>query len=151
MFASLIMISGFTAAIATALTVNRLETNIRSVNDLAGLRVGVVSNSSASDTLRRERLGFRRSYDDVRDALAALEAEQLDAVVHDQPLLQYLISQGVTEKIDVLPGTFERQDYGLGLIENSPLREDINRELLAITGSDEWQLIRRDYLGDTID
>ena len=26
--------------------------------------------------------------------------------------------------------------------------EDGNRELLAITGSEEWQRIRRDYLGD---
>jgi ABC-type amino acid transport substrate-binding protein len=151
MFASLIMISGFTAAIATALTVDRLETNIRTVNDLDGLRVGVVGGSSASETLRRERLGFRRNYDDIGGALLALEAGQLDAVVHDQPLLQYLISQGVVEQVDVLPETFERQDYGLGLLENSALREDINRELLAITGSEAWQRIRRDYLGDIAD
>lgn len=148
MFASLIMISGFTAAIATALTVDRLESNIRTANDLDGLRVGVVGGSSASETLRRERLGFRRAYDDARGALAALEQGQLDAVVHDQPLLQYLVTQNFTGDIDVLSETFERQDYGLGLIENSSLREDINRELLAITGSDEWQLIRGDYLGD---
>jgi hypothetical protein len=43
--------------------------------------------------------------------------------------------------------------YGLGLLENSALREDTNyedgnRELLAITGSEEWQRIRRGYLGD---
>lgn len=148
MFASLIMISGLTASIATALTVDRLETNIRTVNDLDGLRVGVVGGSSASETLRRERLGFRRNHADVRNALGALNDGQLDAVVHDKPLLQYIIAQDFAGQIDVLTETFERQDYGLGLLENSPLREDINRELLAITGSEQWQLIRRDYLGD---
>jgi ABC-type amino acid transport substrate-binding protein len=148
MFASLIMISGFTAAIATALTVDSLQSNIRGPADLAGLRVGVVAGSSASEVLRRDRLGLQRPRSGLPEALQALADGQVDAVVHDQPLLQYRINQEFVDSLEVVPEVFERQDYGFALVEGSPLREDINRVLLNVVNSREWQDIRQTYLGD---
>ncbi|MEM7736591.1 MAG: transporter substrate-binding domain-containing protein [Deinococcota bacterium] len=148
MFASLIMISGFTAAIATALTVDSLQASIRGPADLAGLRVGVVAGSSASEVLRRDRLGLQRPRSGLPEALQALADGQVDAVVHDRPLLQYHTNQQFADSLEVIPEVFERQDYGFALVEGSPLREDINRVLLNIINSREWEDIRSAYLGD---
>jgi polar amino acid transport system substrate-binding protein len=51
-------------------------------------------------------------------------------------------------RIRVLPRTFERQDYVLGLPAGSPLREPINRALLDRIHRSEWTRRLEGYLGD---
>jgi|UPI000149E22C ABC-type amino acid transport/signal transduction systems, periplasmic component/domain len=46
MFAAILLISGLTAGVASALTVSRLESNITEAEDLQGLRTGTVGGSS---------------------------------------------------------------------------------------------------------
>lgn len=57
MFASVIIVSGFTAAIATALTVGELRRPVRGPNDLFGSRVIRVAGSTSAEFLTRYRVG----------------------------------------------------------------------------------------------
>lgn len=68
-------------------------------------------------------------------------------MVYDAPLIRYFAQTEFPEKVEVLPVTFERQDYGFALPENSELREPINRELLRIVRSSEWSETIERYLG----
>jgi len=45
---------------------------------------------------------------------------------------------------------FELQQYGIAFPEGSNLREPVNRVMLDITRSEEWQRTLRSYLGDSL-
>ena len=64
----------------------------------------------------------------------AIEARQLDALVDDAPTLTSLVEANHAGSIDILPRTFQRQDYALALPTASPLREPINQILARRVG-----------------
>lgn len=148
MFASVIIISSFTAAIATALTVGELGGKVQSKDDLARARIITVADSTSSEYLQKARLNFR-SADNLQDALAELADGRFDAVVYDAAILRYQVHQQFSEKLTVLPGSFTRQDYGIALPSSSNLRESINLTLLQQLQSPAWDSLLFDYLGKT--
>jgi len=146
MFASVITISGFTAGIATALTVAQFSNAIHGPQDLAGQMVGTVTGSTGAEYL--EDRGLRpRAYPTVDEALAVLARGELDAIVYDAPILEYAIRQEHPAVLAVVPGTFERQDYAIALPPGSPLREPVNRALLAVLEGRPWRAVLERYFG----
>ncbi len=146
MFASILMISGVTAAIASSLTVRQLESRIRGPEDLPSARVATVEASTAATWLRRRGILFR-AVPSVSAALALVTRGEADAVVYDAPILQYLTGAAQPPELRVLPRTFERQDYALALPPGSELREPLNRKLLEIVASDDFEELRARDLG----
>jgi ABC-type amino acid transport substrate-binding protein len=78
---------------------------------------------------------------------AAVADGKIDAFVYDAPLLKYLARMEMKGAVEVLPITFERQDYAVALPTGSVLREPINRVLLRTIGEPKWQEILDRYLG----
>lgn len=146
MFAGVIIISSFTAAITSSLTLGGLQGPVQGPADLARARVGTVDSSTTAEYLAARHIAFAR-YSNPLDALRALEAGALDAVVYDAPILRFDIHAGFNGRLRVLPSTFERQYYGIALPNGSPLREEINRALLARVEAPEWAGVLARYLG----
>ncbi len=146
MYASVIIISFFTAGIATSLTVGSLRSGLSGPEDLAGATVGVVRGSTGETFAERVRAKMQR-YDDVVPALEALAAGELDAVVYDRPMLAFHATEIDADGINLLPGTFDRQDYAIALPNGSDLREDINHRLLEIIKTPAWESTIERYLG----
>lgn len=146
MFAAVIIISSFTAAIATSLTVGQLSSGIRGVNDLAHARVTTVAESAAAKALRDRGISFH-ARDSLDDALKALAAGRVDAVVYDAPLLKYRVRQEFPNQETVLAKTFERQDYAFALPQGSKLREPINRAILAVLAGNDWNRLVARFIG----
>lgn len=136
-----------TGVVTTALTVQSLEGRVRGVADLPNIRVGAIASSTGGQFLNRERIPFR-AFTDVEQGLKAVADGELDAFVHDKPIMQYIAKGKMDGKVVVLPGTFEQQDYALAFPEGSPLREPVNRELIAIKRSETWKQLVYDYLGE---
>jgi ABC-type amino acid transport substrate-binding protein len=147
MFASIILIAGFTGSIASALTVSRLEGTIHGPEDLPGLTVGTVPDSTSERYLRARGIA-RRGYPDVQAALEALAAGRVEAVVYDAPLLVYRVAQDdrFAGRLTVLPQVFERQDYAIALPPGAEDREALNRILLKIINGEDWQDVLDRYL-----
>jgi ABC-type amino acid transport substrate-binding protein len=146
MFASVIIIATFTGAIASALTVERLEGALAGPEDLPGHRIAALASSTAEQYLRRE--GIATVTAENTDELVRLVLDgEAEAAVHDAPLLLYLARTTAEGRLTVLPRQFERQDYAFALPPGSPLRESINRALLETTASREWTDILRRHLG----
>ena len=80
--------------------------------------------------------------------LAALAANELDAVVYDQPLLRYYTKNDFADQLRVLPFVLEQQDYGIGLPMASTLRKAVNRGLLRHGQGPEWDALVARHLGD---
>jgi polar amino acid transport system substrate-binding protein len=146
MFASIIVISGFTAAIATSLTVGHLDQSVASLDDLSGKRVLTVKGSTSNIYLNEKFVGHK-TVASITDALDMLAAGQADAVIYDQPILRYLVTDSYMQELHVLPNTFARQDYGIALPQGAPFREKLNQEILRIIHEPEWEGILNRYLG----
>jgi len=147
MFAAIIIISSFTAAITSSLTVNKLESPIKGPQDLPGVRVGALPDTTSGSYLEENNISFR-TYKTTLDGLRAIGDGQIDAFVYDAPLVRYLVNKDFKGIITVLPVVFLRQDYGIALPEGSPLREPINRQLLKTISAPEWQGLLKRYLGE---
>ncbi len=147
MFASLFLISFFTALLASSFTAVQLTPRIQSVEELGTARVGVVEDANAERALSAR--GLRSfAYADLAEACEALRTGRLDAVVHDAAILHYAIQENRWTELVVLPETLETEEYGIALPTASPLMEDINQSLLRSVRSSQWSQILVHYLGD---
>lgn len=146
MFAAIIIISGFTASIASSLTVGNLQSRIEGLDDLRGEKVGVIEASSAANFLDGENIRYR-SFPTLEALIAALQAGRVVAVVHDRPILRYELEQLEIEHISVLPELLAPQSYALALKSASPLRESVNQSLLEVTQDAIWIDILMKYFG----
>ena len=148
MLTSVLALSGFTALIASALTANAMRSTIHGVNDLHSLRVGSIAGAEAEDYLSRQRIGFR-VFPNIQAGLAAVKDGQIDAFVHDRPLLAWQIKQNYPDTLELLEPLFDKQNYGIALPAGSPLREPIDRMILTDIRGDWWRQTTFRYLGES--
>lgn len=155
MFASVITISTFTAAIATALTTARIESQVRGKDDLMRVTVGAKQNEAPESFLKE--MGIRpHGYSSVHDGLHAIENGEIIAFVHDTPVIQSEIANDdkLEETVMVLSTTLREEEYGIAVrkptnpILRNDLREEINIALLEIKQSGEYTRILKRYLGN---
>jgi polar amino acid transport system substrate-binding protein len=146
MFVSVILVSVFTATIASMLTVNQLVPSIRGLEDLKKGYVGTLPDTTSETFLKNNFISFK-SYSSVTEGLEALNQNEIKAFVYDAPALRYQITQQFLGKLEVLPHTYSQENYGIALQNNSPLLKMINRVLLQKIRDQEWQGILYNYLG----
>ncbi|MDX1705891.1 transporter substrate-binding domain-containing protein [Pseudidiomarina sp.] len=148
MFTSVIIISSFTASIASSLTVGQLASQVESQDDLVNVRVSSVPGSYSAAWLERRNIGYQK-YENLEAALASVDRGEADAAVYDAPLLKYLLRQQNVE-LTTLPATFAPQDYAIVMQQGDKRREQINLALLRHTRTAEWRELVSDYLGDSL-
>jgi len=147
MFAAIILISFFTASIASSLTVTQLDSRVSGPEDLPNVRVGALHNSATLTFLGTENIRST-SFQTIDEGLRAVESETIDAFVHDAPILSYYTNRDYKNRVRVLPNTFNNQYYGIALPLNSSYRNEINRIMLNYIKSDEWSDLVDEYLGE---
>lgn len=145
MFSALIMVSTFTAAVTSALTVGNLQSGIKGSEDLRRAHVATIGGTVGEKYLTNQRIR-NTVYPDVLSAMRSVQEGVTDAVVYDLPILQYRNAELDGGGLDILPGTFDNQSYAFAVASGSPLREPISQEILRITNSDEWQRLKDVYL-----
>lgn len=146
MFAAIILISFFTASITSSLTVSQIDSRVGGPEDLPHVRVGALAQSATEEFLQEEFIQAR-GFPSIHDGLAALAEGELDAFVHDAPILRFHSQEDWGGQVRVLPGTFADQYYGIALPMDHPDRNRINQILLDYLTSSEWAQVQRRYLG----
>lgn len=129
MFASVALLATFTAGITSSLTVDTLAGRVHGPDDLHKVRTGVIADSAAEEELLDGHIGVR-AFGSVEDGFKALVGGELDAFVHDQPILHYYQHHRFTGDIRILPGFFDPQLYGFAFPRGSALRKSVNVALL---------------------
>jgi ABC-type amino acid transport substrate-binding protein len=148
MLASIILISSFTAAITTSLTVSELSGKVRGLRDLQTVRVGSVAQSEGQNYLAKNGIAAF-PFKNERDGLQALVDAKIDAFVFDESVLKYLARTQFPARVRVLPGTFDHYFVGMAMPQGSPLREPLNRALLKFIDTDEWERLVKKYFGSS--
>ena len=146
MFSGIILVTFFIATITSMLTVNQLETSVRGLEDLKKALVGTMPYTTSESFLKNSLISFK-TYKSIDEGLEALINGEIKAFVYDAPELRYRIRQRFQGKLDVLPHTYSQENYGIALVNNSPLRKSMNRVLLQKIRQQEWQETLNHYLG----
>lgn len=148
---STFLIAAITAVLASSFTLNAMQTEVRTIDDLRDLQVGALSASTSSAFLSSSGI-LHETRGDLDTLVADLDNGKLDAIVSDAAFLQYRINkgkqQGKFKSLAVLPYELEVQNYAFILVEDSPLRERINRNLLSVRTQREWREKVAEYLGE---
>ncbi|MET2825535.1 transporter substrate-binding domain-containing protein [Mesorhizobium shangrilense] len=147
MMGSIIAIAVFTAGVTSVLTVTQMEGLVQGESDLGMVRVGNVENSSTVAYLDSTHINHQ-GFASVQDGLAALRAGKIDALVHDKPLLGWLVRQNYASNLQVLDATFDQQQYAMAVPLGSPLRKPLDVALLQTVESDWWKQAVFQYLGE---
>lgn len=146
MFVSVVLVAAFTAAVSSELTVGQLRSNVRTLRDLPGLRVGVVDGSGAQDFLDGLRVDAA-SYGDVDAGLNDLVQGKLDAFVDEWPVLRWAQTASYAGRIAVVAQPLSRGYVGFALPLDSPRRRQLDVALLGVLDDPVWQDIVSTDLG----
>lgn len=140
MFTSVVFIAYFTATVTTSLTVEQLHSNIKGLDDLPGKRVATIAGSTSDNYLQQSKIE-PVTYQQIEPAFAALENNQVDAVVFDSPILLYYAAHEGKGKVQVVGNIFRKEEYAIAMPNNSPLRKEINKALLSLQEQGTYQEI----------
>jgi len=148
MYMAIIIISFFTAGIASSLTVSQLDYGVKSFDDLHDVVVGSLEKSTTTQYLKKKNIQ-PKTYSSVLKGLKALARGEIDAMVHDRPILQFYANSELKGKVNVIKALFNPQSYGIAMPAASPYREIINNQLLKRwTNEEYWKKLTSKYLGD---
>lgn len=141
MFTSVIVISSFTASIASSLTIDQLQNSINSFNDLNNYKLGTVEQSSTNEKLTKIRLKHSL-YATVDDLIDAVYRDEIDFAIYDEPMLKYMIHQKkMNKQLHVFMPTEIIQYYSFSAPKNSEILELLNPYIISFIESDKWDQI----------
>ena len=154
MFASIMITSFFTAAIASSLTTEQLQSTVRGEGDLYRVEVGARKGESPAAILR-ERGISPIEFNSLREGLVALSNGEIQAFVHDTAVIEYEINESADlgESLMVLRQPLRAEEYGIAVTRpEDPLKrniivDQINNALLELKISGKYNEIVQTYLG----
>ena len=145
-FASLFIVSVFVAQITASMTLSAIQSNIQSINDIDGRRVGTIEGSTASAYLNAREIDHF-TYTDLETLLTGFETESIDVVVFDAPILAYYVQTRGQGQARLLDRIFKPENYGMALPTGSPLREEINQSLLRLRENGTYDSLVTKWFG----
>ena len=150
MLAGMATFSYVTASISSTMTVDTLNSDVRTVGDLKERKLAVACVRGSTGERFMQEAGFATQGFDTADAAAdALDAERVGAVVYDSPILRYYLKNHPGTKLMLTGDLFEKQSYGVGLQEGSPQRKDITRAILKLREDGVLEELETKYFGTT--
>lgn len=147
MFTAILIISAFTATVASTLTVDSLSRNIEDLQDLRNTNnIASVYGSSSEVFLKQNEIQPGALFDNVENALLSLAARKSEVLVYDKTVLDYLIGKMQLEgKAFLLPISFNQQYNSFFLSKNSEHLEWINPLLVRKINERSWQELLQEY------
>ena len=145
MFLAIIMISSLTAGIASSLTVQNMQSEISSVEDLDRFSTTTVSSSSAQELLDQYGIESEK-VTDAAEGFQKIKKGETELFVYDQPILNYYIEEnGLGNDLVVLQKTLKKDYYSYSFPKGSTLVKKIDPVLVGTLKTMEWNTIIKDY------
>ncbi|ACC84733.1 transporter substrate-binding domain-containing protein [Nostoc punctiforme] len=138
MFIGVLFVAYFTASATTSLTVQQLQGDIRSIDDLPGKVVATTAGSTAATYLREHHISVLE-VPKIEEAYKALQTKKADAVVFDAPVLLFYAANEGKGKVEIVGSILREESYGIILPNNSPYRKPINQALLNLKENGTYQ------------
>ncbi|MDZ8257806.1 transporter substrate-binding domain-containing protein [Nostoc sp. ChiQUE01b] len=138
MFIGVLFAAYFTASVTTSLTVQQLQGDIRSIDDLPGKIIATTGGSTAAAYLREHKISILE-VPKIEQAYNALQTKKADAVVFDAPVLLFYAANEGKGKVEIVGSILREESYGIILPNNSRYRKPINQALLSLKENGTYQ------------
>lgn len=147
MFTAIIIISGFTASIASSLTVTQIQSDSSALADFKEKKLGTVEASGTEKWLKDNFYNHVISYKNSTLLIEALRNDEIDAVAYDRPLLQDFLQSDTLSEFSLPDIKYNPQFYAFGINQNLPkeLKRIISELLLEQTESHDWKIVLSEY------
>lgn len=142
----LFVVSAFVAQITAALTVGELRSQIGGLSDLYDKKVGTTESSTSSRFLAAQSIPYQ-SFETLDDLFQGIESGELDAIVHDAPILAYYAKTEGQGKFRTVGRVFKPEKYGFLFPQNSIEREKFDQGLLKLRETGQYNTILRKWFG----
>lgn len=146
-FSGLVMLSLFTANASAIFTVTEVESKINTLSDLRKVKVAAAADSSGAEFLERENIVYT-PYENVAQAIEAMQAGTADCVVSNVPVIQYLNNTQFNDTLKIANRWLLHNNMGIALRDDSELREPLDQALLQLLSEPNWQNTLQRYLGN---
>ena len=83
----------------------------------------------------------------VEDAFVALQANQIDAIVYDAPVLLYYAAHEGKGNAQTVGTIFRKENYGVAFPDKSPLRKRVNEVLLKLKENGTYDQLYGKWFG----
>ncbi len=118
----------------------------KSLQDFSGKKVGMITGTIQDQLLDGVVDGtIPQYYDDFSSQLLALSTGTLDALITDMPIAELAAAR--QPEFAIFPETVAPDSYGLGLLKNSPLTEQVNAIIEKYEKDGTLQALREKWLG----
>lgn len=146
-FSGAIMLSLFVAQCTAFLAVKKIKGEINNSHDLVGRHVATVDGSTSEAVLRK--IGAHVVLvANIEEAYHKLKNDVVEAVVFDAPALLYYEKNDPSQSINLIGELFEKQQYGFALQQPSLLEEKINRAILNLKESGQYDALYKKWFGE---
>lgn len=150
MLAGLLLVAGFTAAVASSAASARVASSLSSASDLKRLHCGVVVGS-LSDKLLTDAGLVPQKFGSISDVMQALREKKIQAAVGDSLSLRYIAQNALSDtppfRYSISSLRLKEVFIGIPVRANLDLYDSINLQLLDVTASQDWQRILNNWLG----
>ncbi len=136
--------------------VTMADSDIKTLADLSGKQIGAQAESSAVDAIDtkpeiKDTFGNLVTLETNDLCLRDMEAGRIDAVVADEVILRYYISQKGEEKYRILDEDFGDEEYGIGARkEDEDLIKAVNNALDTLKENGKAGEISKKWFGSDI-
>ena len=145
MFSGIILISSLTATITTSMTLDRLDDQIGTLDDLKNQKTGVAESTAAARFLQ-DRGVTHNIFPSLDEGLAALSNGKINVLVHDEPIMKHVIAQKYSGTLQVLDIILDKQLYAFPSQDNAIILEQINLGIIEAMESGKLESIIQRYL-----
>ncbi|MGF6229610.1 polar amino acid transport system substrate-binding protein [Inquilinus ginsengisoli] len=146
MFTGVVFVAFYTATLTASLTVQQIRQEINGPGDLPGKAVGTVGGTTSARYLGAAGIQSV-AFANAEDAYQALIDDQVDAVVYDAPVLQYIAAHKGLGRAGLAGPVFQPEDYGFVFRNDSDLRRDVDAALLSMRQDGSYEELRQRWFG----
>ncbi|QYA26499.1 transporter substrate-binding domain-containing protein [Gramella sp. MT6] len=145
MFMAVIIISSFTAGIASSLTVKSINEEIRNIQDLERFDVTTVKSSSSQELLDLYNIE-NNLVSNGFEGLDAVRNDKTTLFVYDEPILKFEIERlDLSNDLEILGQSLKKDYYSYAFPKDSRLLKKIDPILVRTLKSMEWANLIKDY------
>lgn len=130
--------SFFVAQISSFITLSKIKSNLQKPDELRDVKVATVRGTYSVGFLKSIKAKVHE-YSTINKAIKSLKKGDVRAIVFDAPILIHIANNDPDLKIS--GPLFNIQNCGIAFKENSSLREKVNKALLHIKETGEYQEI----------
>ncbi len=147
MFAAVIIISGFTASIASSLTVNQLDWSKSKIDDYKDVKMATVEGSATMQFLKQHFFKNVIAYKSLDDCVKAFDNKKVLCIAYDYPQITSIALKDTSDKFGIAPLKYHPQLYAFGFSESlgNDIKKNITNELLKLVESNDYKIILAEY------